>query len=420
MALVPPSSDKLASLLYCSARDLRAACPELEQTLSDTRGLVLMRALRERQDIEGAIGEMVALDPTFGSLRTGWVDFAGAGHEFGPHELPIVLLENVLSGESAGEVLRRFRAFVEKGTSSGEWYGAISGVTISEACEIAPGIDLVPWAEVPDCPQRTLLSGKEYRPGILVGLRPKSNCALRFKLPERRVLFSSAADHPRSAAELSESADIQQRAENVRRAMTAVSGGAVAILGAWLHASELVLRQTLGTALLIGDALNDVAMFGPSIKPAALDAELASTIFNRLEGFHGNDAEVLKTALDRIGFALRQRAMANKAIDLSIALEVLLLHEKNGSKTELSYRSAVRGAHFLGGNKWERLANFKHLKDVYDLRSKAVHSGRISGSAKEEKILEKAVELSVGIARKLIELGRFPKWEEEFVFSFGG
>ncbi len=74
----------------------------------------------------------------------------------------------------------------------------------------------------------------------------------------------------------------------------------------------------------------------------------------------------------------------------------------------------------MGGNKWERLANFKHLKDVYDLRSKAVHSGRISGSAKEEKILEKAVELSVGIARKLIELGRFPKWEEEFVFSFGG
>ena len=108
----------------------------------------------------------------------------------------------------------------------------------------------------------------------------------------------------------------------------------------------------------------------------------------------------------------------DKAIDLGIALEVMLLHEMNDpERGELRYRSAVRGAHFLGGDSSERLSNFNWLKKVYDLRSKAVHLGHISGNANDTEVLQKGAILCSRIAMKIIEMGRFPIWEEEYVFS---
>jgi Apea-like HEPN len=55
---------------------------------------------------------------------------------------------------------------------------------------------------------------------------------------------------------------------------------------------------------------------------------------------------------------------------------VMLLHGiGNEDRGELRFRSAIRAAAFLGGEKPERLKAFKLLKDAYDLRSQAVHSG---------------------------------------------
>lgn len=64
-----------------------------------------------------------------------------------------------------------------------------------------------------------------------------------------------------------------------------------------------------------------------------------------------------------------------------IALECLLL--KKDQTTEMRFRFAVRGAHLLSNNSMEVKHTFKKLLEVYDTRSKIVHSGNTQVSFSE-------------------------------------
>ena len=100
----------------------------------------------------------------------------------------------------------------------------------------------------------------------------------------------------------------------------------------------------------------------------------------------------------------------------------MLLHGiDNNYRGELKFRSSIRGAAFLGGEKPEQLETFKLLKQAYDLRSKAVHSGVLKEKAKEpvKQILEDATSTCASIARKLIDRGSFPNWDADYVIGGG-
>jgi hypothetical protein len=377
---------------------------------------MLLRALREKKDLEAKVLEAIAQDASFAPLRSAWVSFAGSGNPVDQGNLLYFLLGNVLAGEPAEEVLARLRAFAAKGTSGGWWYAAISGITVEHVCALAAGIDIVPWEDVEDSSQKERLLPTRWRPESLEGLRPRPNCALRFKFPERQVLFPNAFDGSMTDS-MRELETITKQSGNVLRAITALLGQPVAMLGCWPSASDRTLQQFVGATFQFGDALNDVAMFGPSHRPVTLDVQAASKLFESLERFHGSDADAIKTALDRLILALRQLSTVGKAIDLGIALEVILLHEMDGYQGELSYRSAMRGTHFVGGDRANQKATFKTLKDVYALRSIAVHKGRLPDSAKDTETLDRGIRLITDIARKIIELERFPNWEDDYVFA---
>jgi hypothetical protein len=134
-----------------------------------------------------------------------------------------------------------------------------------------------------------------------------------------------------------------------------------------------------------------------------------------LEKFKAGEKDAIRLALDRFRQALRRTDIVDKAIDLAIALEVMLLHDINGP--ELKFRSSIRGATFLGNKKAERLKIFECLKKAYDLRSKAVHSGILQQTGQNEQILDDATSACAQIARRLIERRSFPNWDHEFVLG---
>jgi hypothetical protein len=79
-----------------------------------------------------------------------------------------------------------------------------------------------------------------------------------------------------------------------------------------------------------------------------------------------------------------------------MALKFLKLADSSlpSGRGELCYRPSIRGAAFLGENKADRVEILRRLKEVYYLRSKAVHSGIIeskNGKNPPEKILEKEI-----------------------------
>ena len=86
--------------------------------------------------------------------------------------------------------------------------------------------------------------------------------------------------------------------------------------------------------------------------------------------------ETVLMALDRLETARKRSSTIEKVIDLGIALELLLMHNDN-SKTEITHKLATRGAWLLGEGAADRKIVFQDIKKCYDLRSKAVHAGKL-------------------------------------------
>ena len=250
----------------------------------------------------------------------------------------------------------------------------------------------------------------------------KATSAIRIRSAECQVLFSSHADAQITVEDIaSEGAARNVQVQDIVRCITTIGVHVVAAIGNWGQFDQKIVNDICGAGYSHGVALFESAVYKASSKPIALDGESIAELFHRFEDLKPSEKSVMRVALDRLNQALRRQNIVDKAIDLGIALEVMLLHgigEKD--RGELSYRSSIRGATFLGGGKPERLKTLKLLKDAYGLRSKAVHSGVLKKEKKgppPERVLEDATSTCARIARKLIDRGSFPDWDAEYVIG---
>jgi hypothetical protein len=107
----------------------------------------------------------------------------------------------------------------------------------------------------------------------------------------------------------------------------------------------------------------------------------------------------------------------NQAINLGIALESLYAPTKLSEG--ISFGVRTRAARFLGGSFEERNKTVKTLRDVYDLRSRAVHSGRFDADNNKKwrdysKVSETLEEGQRLICRSLVKIiqENEPDWEK--------
>ena len=109
--------------------------------------------------------------------------------------------------------------------------------------------------------------------------------------------------------------------------------------------------------------------------------------------------------------------LADQLIDLGIALETLYLSDIR-DKGELSFRLCVNASWYLGEDVEARKRLMTIMKNVYDYRSRAVHSGavptniKIGGKEiKMYQLIRQAQVLCRMSIVKIINDGRFPNWK---------
>ena len=411
----------IAHLAEQAAGELLDAMPTLKAAQRIERALAILRA---EQGGTARLKAVLSDDSSFGDLRNGWIQQGGGfGMAVQDHVLPFLLINSVIDSYSAKSVVAEARAFAASRTSKTEWYTPLAGVTVTEAVILGRDIDLIPWADVPDGDQKTNFGpdSLHHRWALIPAI---ATSAIRFRSAECQVLFSSHEDAKTSTeATVSEQIARHDQIQDVVRCITALSVCAVAAIGNWGQFDRKIANDICGAGYSYGSALFESAVRGASFKPLALYGESIAELFHRFEEFKPSEKSVMRVALDRLNQALRRQNIVDKAIDLGIAFEVMLLHgigEKD--RGELSYRSSIRGATFLGGGKPERLKTLKLLKDAYGLRSKAVHSGVLKKGKKgppPERVLEDATSTCARIARKLIDRGSFPKWDADYVIGGG-
>ncbi len=123
-------------------------------------------------------------------------------------------------------------------------------------------------------------------------------------------------------------------------------------------------------------------------------------------------------ALKRLSQAKSTNDRQKMALDLGIALEMLLLFSENKKERpdqlSLSYR--LRGAWIAGDTLEERRSIYDTLNTIYSHRSQVAHNGKIDHKNKtpdEIRALQnKQIEVAEKVFQRLLLLGSPPNWKE--------
>lgn len=414
-------TNEIENLVQQTARELLEARPALRTAPPIERGTAIALAFRSEEGSAARLMAALTGDPSFESLRKGWIQQrGGAGMAAQGQALAHFLVNRAIEGHSVASMVKEARAFAKSPICVTESYTALAGFTVAEVVSLNQNTDLIPWSEVPESRHKAFFE-EEVSPSF-PAVRAMPNLAVRTRSAKAQVLFSS---HKEASASMKDpdggSAIPTVQIDDLLRCITAISVRRVAAIGSWVQ-FDTKIADIIGPSFYsLRPGVFDHGLWQLSKKAVVLNGRDIVRLFHLFGGLEPADRDVMRIALDRLSRALRGGDGVDHAIDLGIALEAMLLHGigKN-DRGELRFRLSIRGATFLGGEKPERLKTLKLLKDAYDLRSMAVHSGVLKKERKgspPKVILEIGTSTCAQIALKLIERGSLPDWDAEFVIG---
>ena len=320
--------------------------------------------------------QMARFDSAFVTVPTGF----GTSSSLKSVAVPL-LARAIVSGDLSGTV-ETFRSYVEKNSAPMIAVMAVWGAKTTREVRLGPDIRLLPLTSIPPSWPRWQALGHAPipPPGNQDLTSSPASAALVtdldfgpiFYWPSERGVFSAAA---------------HQRVTSARhhldegRMLLSLLGISTRFKMFWVHPKDPLMRAGANAGWLSGRERFD----GNDVEVDVDDAEALAAVYF---GMDPTRRQALHIPLDQLDRASRGDDLADRSIDLGIALEALLLHELEGqNQGELKFRLALRGA-WLGGNDvTERVEIQKILGKVYDLWSIAVHKGRFEPTDKNRKTI---------------------------------
>lgn len=419
----------IETLVEQVARELLDVLPSLQSATPIDQDMAITRALLGGQGCGPTLMAAFREDPSFGYLRGGWLQFPDlGGHIIQDHVIPRRLVKRVIAGASAKSVVEEVREFVAAGSCRTVFYTAIAGATVTETISVDENMEILPWSNVPNIDQKNIFSGNlpkldfSTQEPTLTGYQSNANMAFRMWSAESQALFSSSDEaNKKMRSDRTSIMNFRLKIEDLIRCITLASGRSVVAIGSWGLLDKEIANNLMGPAFSFEGTLFDRDIYVSSLNPLTLSSDSITHLVKRFNVFDEAGKQPLRVCMDRFNQALRRSNLVDRAIDLGIALEVMLLHGIGSEiRGEMKYRFSARGAMFLGGDRRYRLSTFEALKNIYDLRSRAVHSGVLTAKqnkTKPEETLTRAEGIWRDVATKLLERGSFPEWDEEYVIG---
>ncbi len=220
------------------------------------------------------------------------------------------------------------------------------------------------------------------------------------------------AHDPKASAPI-EPEEIFDELDTLRCLLTCLGPRQTIVFKTWLSFSNNDLEE--------GNFLNGNTIFRPELQAidigwGDLDENLAINIIAHYFQMNEHDRRILELAAFRLNRALTRPGLADAAIEIAIAIEILLTTNDN-TPSEITHRLRTRAARFLGGNKTERQKTFDIVNNVYTARSGVVHMGNLPQKPKPpsdtwQKSLWDAAKVCSQIMQKIILSGEIPNWKE--------
>ena len=302
------------------------------------------------------------------------------------------------------------------GTDSGEVLiiQTLWGISPTQRISMWEGVDLLPFESLPHSRQKERLKDVDWPrrsrlPTPFFAQKPPT-AALIAKTKVRPFLIDASTGDNGIR-------QIRPPLDDIRLCL-ALEGPSIIIAGpSWfqyvdpdLEAALLFETASYGSQ----EVLPHHALLTDSPEPAN-DVEVLVRAYMALKS--EKEKKKIRIALERLHQALIRLDPADRAVELSIALEALLIDSSGEHTFKLSYRAAL----LVSDNVEERITNRGIIEATYDVRSKLLHRGSAKtevkvkeGQGKKEmpveEVASKAATITARVIKRIIMEGGLPEW----------
>ncbi len=274
---------------------------------------------------------------------------------------------NACGRHQADEDLREFFANDQIDVDMVYWLGNLE---VAEALQLGSQFELLPandFYEVED--KEDLLKIDLSQRG---DWSPKATSVLR-----RRVKAPRDIDRDEDRGFSNEDRQLNLEFELASLAINCFNGVGVKLI----HSSSYLPPHVphFGTVLCGGKAeLQGLGSLSDTVEIDPAEFELLLTALVKMQPKY---RDRICTALRRLNSAKLSKSPHDFALDLGIALEILLFLG-DGTKSEIRHKFSTRGAWLIGENSADRMAKAKQLAQIYDQRSDVAHGGLVKFKSK--------------------------------------
>jgi hypothetical protein len=326
-----------------------------------------------------------------------------------------MLLREANSSSSAAAI-----TWLEKvlATDSGDGVAVqtLWGVHTTERVALLGDVELLPFEQLPDSRQKEQLARPDW-PGDNRLMMPmytwhRPSAALVVRLTIRPFVLSPEAARQISIDQVTE---VARRCDDIRLCL-ALSGPAAVVSGpAWFqYLDEDLERAVVG----FGTTASHQEVVPTHCPPSPdFDIRQATDVVGQFEALRPELRNRVRVAMERLHLSLMRRSSADKALELAIALEALLVDAPGEHTFKIGLRAALLTAE--AGDMKGRSRNRSIVGAAYGLRSAVVHSGRAPehctprglGKMLSTDVTSEAVSITAAVIRRIVTDGQLPEWD---------
>ena len=338
---------------------------------------------------------------------------AGLNGYFGFHanNAVDVLIRRVLSGMSAASALAWLAKLLATKSAPGRAIMAVWGIECDIPIDLGQGVIVVPIDSLPDSSARSwvLRSMDPTVRGMSLGsLWHAPRCALVTARTISPLLYRASAGDPPPQPDPFK---VQNLLNDARLALTLDGPSHPLPAGHWFEFDDPELRLAFHSGGISFEHIEVIPLgFEP---PRQLDAVRSAALVSSFLEMQEAQRSPLRLSLRRLNQALRRPPHGDRALDLAIALESLLV-ENAGENT---YKLGLRAALLVGDSLEDKRRIRALITALYGLRSTLVHRGELPKTIKvagvrrpAPEVVEDATAVAAQVLTRIVEMKKLPDW----------
>lgn len=346
-----------------------------------------------RDDKRRSLGDALRQVPPFDAYSESWIFTGDGGGAIAQGRFGDWAIDRLVENLEPAAILAAFGEEIAGNVGHYSELSAILGVQLDVTVELGGGVTL-------DAEPQDYFEGLLHRVPFQMLPVPSGTSVLRHRY---RV---EPAFELRTGVPLGESvttpaaSDRDQVRQRVRLACLLTSVGPVEL--------PFSLLQPNRASLFVAGDGNQAGRPFAAMPLVAFPVEGAAVerAYGQLATFRGGAS--MARAIDRLGRSRLAINPVDRALDLGMAAEIVLMHDHSPNNTEIAHKIGSRAAWLLGQTPTERATIFADMKSLYGARSQAVHSGVLSSRSTID--LNAADALVTRIFNAIVVRGAFPEW----------